>query len=406
MGSVGGLIWPFKPPAGTAAVRKGVVSVPTYGLRRVMILPSRLFRQFRGRKAQLALAVRVTVAAVAAFAIASALHLMLPLWAVLTSLIVTQLSVGRSLKVSRDYLFGTIGGALYGGTIAVLVPHAGEIELLALLALAVAPLAFLAAVKPSLNPAVVTAVIVLLLPELRHAPALSSAIDRVLEVGVGAVTGLLVSFLVWPSRAQEQIRASAARLLELIAAALAELLAGLSRGRDVDALHRIQDGIGAALVELNATGAEAERERSARLSSGPDCGPLLRTILRLRHDAVIIGRATVIPLPDDLQARLVGPIVDLSGAITAYLRSCAAALRNGEKPPAMAPVEKTIGAYAAEIGAVRGEGLTRGLPGDAIERFFALGFSLEQMRQNLTDLERVIAEWSSTPPVAASDATD
>ena len=186
MGSVGGLIWPFKPPAGTAAVRKGVVSVQTYGLRRVMILPSRLFRQFRGRKAQLALAVRVTVAAVAAFAIASALHLMLPLWAVLTSLIVTQLSVGRSLKVSRDYLFGTIGGALYGGTIAVLVPHAGEIELLALLALAVAPLAFLAAVKPSLNPAVVTAVIVLLLPELRHAPALSSAIDRVLEVGVGA----------------------------------------------------------------------------------------------------------------------------------------------------------------------------------------------------------------------------
>jgi uncharacterized membrane protein YccC len=371
-----------------------------------MILPSRLFRQFRGRKAQLALAVRVTVAAVAAFAIASALHLMLPLWAVLTSLIVTQLSVGRSLKVSRDYLFGTIGGALYGGTIAVLVPHAGEIELLALLALAVAPLAFLAAVKPSLNPAVVTAVIVLLLPELRHAPALSSAIDRVLEVGVGAVTGLLVSFLVWPSRAQEQIRASAARLLELIAAALAELLVGLSRGRDVDALHRIQDGIGAALVELNATGAEAERERSARLSSGPDCGPLLRTILRLRHDAVIIGRATVIPLPDDLQARLVGPIADLSGAITAYLRSCAAALRNGEKPPAMAPVEKTIGAYAAEIGAVRGEGLTRGLPGDAIERFFALGFSLEQMRQNLTDLERVIAEWSSTPPVAASDATD
>jgi uncharacterized membrane protein YccC len=370
----------------------------------MMVRARRSLGRLRSRKAQLALAVRVTVAAVAAFAIASALHLMLPLWAVLTSLIVTQLSVGRSLKVSRDYLFGTIGGALYGGTIAVLVPHAGEIELLALLALAVAPLAFLAAVKPSLNPAVVTAVIVLLLPELRHAPALSSAIDRVLEVGVGAVTGLLVSFLVWPSRAQEQIRASAARLLELIAAALAELLAGLSRGRDVEALHRIQDGIGAALVELNATGAEAERERSARLSSGPDCGPLLRTILRLRHDVVIIGRATVIPLPGDLQARLAAPIAEVSGAITSYLRSCAAALRDGVMPPPMSSVETAIAAYAAEVGAVRGEGLTRGLPGDAIERFFALGFSLEQMRQNLIDLERVVTEWSSTPPPAPPDA--
>ena len=47
---------------------------------------------------------------------------------------------------------------------------------------------------------------------------------------------------------------------------------------------------------------------------------------------------------------------------------------------------------------MRGEGLTRGLPADVIERFFALGFSLEQMRQNLMDLERVVAEWSETPP--------
>jgi hypothetical protein len=382
-----------------------MLSVQKSGSKRMMVRARRLLGRLRSRKAQLALAVRVTVAAVAAFAIAVALHLMLPLWAVLTSLIVTQLSVGRSLKVSRDYLFGTVGGALYGGAIAVLVPHSGELELLALLALAVAPMAFLAAIRPSFNTAIVTTVIVLLLPEMRHAPALSSAIDRVLEVGVGAVTGLLVSFLVWPSRAQEQIRASAARLFELIAAALAELLAGLSRGRDVDALHRVQDGIGAAVVDLNATGAEAERERAARLSSGPDTGPLLRTILRLRHDVVIIGRATVIALPGDLQARLAAPIADVSAAICAYLRSCAAALRNGEMPPAMSSVETAIAAYAAEVGAVRGEGLTRGLPGDAIERFFALGFSLEQMRQNLIDLERVVAEWSSTPPAAASDET-
>ena len=44
----------------------------------------RVFRPVRARKTQLALAVRITVAAVGAFAIATALHLMLPLWAVLT----------------------------------------------------------------------------------------------------------------------------------------------------------------------------------------------------------------------------------------------------------------------------------------------------------------------------------
>src|ERR1700694_1628371 len=138
----------------------------------------------RSRKAQLALALRVTVAAAGAFAIATALHLMLPLWAVLTSLIVTQMSVGRSLKATRDYMFGTIGGAIYGGAIAVLIPHSSEGALLALLVLAVTPLAFVASINPSLNSATVTAVIVLLLPTMHHGNPLDSAIDRVMEVTV------------------------------------------------------------------------------------------------------------------------------------------------------------------------------------------------------------------------------
>ena len=97
-----------------------------------------------------------------------------------------------------------------------------------------------------------------------------------------------------------------------MAAALNELLSGLTRGRDNDALHALQDGIGSALVGLNATGAEAERERAARLSCGPDTGPLLRTVLRLRHDLVMIGRASVVPLPVDLQQRLAAPLASVS----------------------------------------------------------------------------------------------
>ncbi len=367
----------------------------------MIALLKRLSGATRSRKAQLALAVRVTVAAAGAFVIATALHLMLPLWAVLTSLIVTQMSVGRSLKATRDYMFGTIGGAIYGGAIAVLIPHSGEGALLALLVLAVAPLSLIASINPSLNAATVTAVIVLLVPAISHADPLASAIDRVSEVAVGALTGLLVSFFVLPSRAHSQIRVNAAQLLELIAAALSELLAGLTRGRDNDALHRIQDGIGTALVGLNATGAEAERERTAHLSSGPDTGPLLRTTLRLRHDVVMIGRSTVTPLPLELQMRLAAPLAKVSDAIVTYLRSSADALRTGVGAPAIWPVQAALQGYAAEIAAVRSEGLTRGLPGDMAERFFALGFSLEQMRQNLKDLERCVAEWSEMPPAGS-----
>jgi hypothetical protein len=331
---------------------------------------------------------------------------MLPLWAVLTAIIVTQMSVGRSLKATRDYLVGTLGGAIYGGAVAVLIPHSGEVTLLVVLVLAVAPLAFVAAINPSLNVATVTAIIVLLLPAMNHGNPLDSAIDRVLEVAVGALTGLAVSFLVLPSRAHSQIRASAARMLELIASALHELLSGLTRSLDNNALHSLQDGIGIALVELNAIGAEAERERAARLSSGPDTGPLLRTILRLRHDLVMIGRASVVPLPADLQRRLAAPLGSVSKAMVEYLRAMAAALRAGRGAPAIWPVQAALEAYAAEVAAVRSDGLTRGVPADVAERFFTLGFALEQMRQNSKDLERCVAHWSDSSTVTTGDPSD
>lgn len=362
----------------------------------------RVAARVRSRRTQLALAIRVTVAAVVAYTIANALHLTLPLWAVLTSLIVTQMSVGRSLKATTDYMLGTIGGAIYGGALAVLIPHSSEAALLALLVLTVAPLAYLGSINPSLTAATVTGVIVLLIPEMHHTSPLDSVIDRLIEVTVGASTGLAASFLVLPSRAHRQIRANAARLIELIAGAFSQLLVGLTHGLDNEAAHRIQDGIGAAVTALHAMGQEAERERAARLSSGPDTGPLLRTILRLRHDVVMIGRECLVALPANLQARLDTPLSGVREAIEAHLRASAAALRSGASPPVIDPVQFALQGYAEEVASVRRDGLIRGLPGDAAERFFALGFSLEQMRQNIGDLDRCVAEWSAKPPVKAT----
>jgi hypothetical protein len=191
-----------------------------------------------------------------------------------------------------------------------------------------------------------------------------------------------------------------------MASALSELLSGLTRGLDTNALHQLQDGIGAALVSLNAIGAEAERERAAKLSSGPDTGPLLRTILRLRHDLVMIGRASVVPLPVELQTPLAASLANVSSAMAGYLRMMAAALRIGRGAPAIWPVQSALESYAAAVAAVRSEGLTRGVAGDVTERFFALGFSLEQMRQNLRDLERCISDWSEASDIVAIKPDD
>ena len=355
---------------------------------------ARLRSLIQPRRVQVALSIRATIAALAALVLAQVLHLPLPLWAVLTAVIVTQMSVGRSLKATFDYLEGTLGGAVYGGAIGVLVPHASEPALLGALALAVAPLAFIAAVNPRFSVAPITAIIVLLVPTFTSAGPVASAFDRVIEVALGGITGLAVSFWLLPSNAHKLVVEAAARTLEQMAQALGELLAGLTRGLDVEALHRIQDGIGQTLVQMNVVGTEAERERSARLTVGPDTGPLLRTLLRLRHDLVMLGRAATTPLPDTIRGRLAAPLERLGAAFTDYLRASAAALLAGSGPPRLDAVEAALAAYAAEIAALRREGATQNFPVGAVESFFALGFAFEQMRSNFKDLERCVAEWS------------
>lgn len=353
--------------------------------------------QFQRHRVQLRLSFRVAVAALLSFALAQFFRLPLPLWAVLTSVIVTQVSVGRSLKATTDYLAGTLGGAIYGGAIAVFVPHSNEIALLAVLALTVFPLALVAAINPSLTAAPVTAIIVLLVPEMTHVSPIASIVDRLLEVALGGVTGFAVSLALLPSRAHRLVAETAAHTLDRMARALGELLAGLPQGLDMDALHRIQDGIGQALGQLHAVGAEAERERSARLTFGPGTGPLLRTLLRLRHDMVMIGRAAIVPLPDVFGTRLELPLARISAAYTEYFRASGAALLARQHAPSLGTVDSALAAYSAEISALRREGLTRGLAGDAAERLFAIGFALEQMHQNARDLGRCVEEWAELP---------
>ena len=372
-------------------------------------LQTRLRALLRQRRRQLILALRITVSALAALALALAVGMPLPLWVVLTALILTQASLGRSLRATLDYLVGTLGGAISGGAIAVLIPHPTEITLLAVLALAVAPLAVLAAINPRMNVAPITAVIVLLLPAITHGSPLESAINRVVEVALGAFTGLAVSMLVFPSRAHNQTIEAAARTLDLMASALGKLLAGITSVHDIETLHGIQDGIGQSLVQLNAVAAEAAHERKARLVSEPETGPLLRTLLRLRHDLVIVGRAGAEPMPEELHARLDAPLRRVGAAFVAYMRACGIALVARDNPPPLTPVDSALEAFGKEIAAVRTEGLTRSLTADAAERFFALGFALEQVHKNFKDLERCVTEWSqvaTTEQVAEAQDPD
>jgi len=362
--------------------------------KRLSLAPLMHLRALAHRyRLQLILALRVTVAALSALALAQVLHLRLPLWAVLTSLIVTQMSLGRSLKVAGDYLLGTLAGVAYGGALAILIPHENEYALFAVLALAIAPLAFVAAFRTNFNVLPITAIIVLLVPSMQHVTPAASAFDRVLEVVVGGAVGFVVSFLVFPSRAHVQTTEAAADTLDLVAAALAQMLAHHTGGERPD-IRQINDEIANFVNKLNATGAEAEHERTARLTAGPDTGPLLRTSLRLRHDIVILGRAVGCELPEEARARLTPHVEHISKVASDFLRASASALRARQGPPDLGEVESVFHDYTEEFSAVRRDGLIRGMTSEAAERFYALGFALEQMREHLEEVHRVVGEWA------------
>jgi uncharacterized membrane protein YccC len=311
---------------------------------------------------------------------------------VLTAVIVTQMSVGRSLKATIDYLVGTIGGAIYAGAVAVLVPHTDEIGLLVALALAVAPLALVAAINASFNAAPFTAVLVVLAPTIIQVSPVESAFYRVLEVALGAITGLGVSYLVFPARAHVLAISAAARMLDFMGRALAEVFAGFTQAPDPRAILRIQDSVGEAFAHLDAIGEEAKRERMPYSAAAPDLGPLLRTLLRLRHDLVMLGRAADAPLPEAFRMRLGSRLARVSDTTCDYLQASSVALLGRRGPASLDPVDLALDSYAAEIAALRRAGLMRDLPADEVERIFALSFALEQLHQHFKDLDRSVEE--------------
>jgi uncharacterized membrane protein YccC len=345
--------------------------------------------QLLKHRMELGFSLRVTIAAVVSFTVSLLLHVPLPLWTVLTAVILTQVTFGSSVKATVDYLAGTLGGAVYSGAVSAIVPHPHEIALAGALALAVAPLALLGAIKPSFRAATFTGVLVLLVPGIAHVGPIESAVYRVIEVAVGGITALAVS-LVLPARAGSSAIEVAGHMLVLAARSLPELFAGFMQTRDAAANARIQDGLGQAFARLDAIATEARHERIGFLTAAPELGPLLRTLLRLRHDLVMIGRAAAVPLPETFQARLGPPLTRVAETVEDYLRRSGEALATRHAPPPLAAAEASFDDYAQALAGIRRDGLTVGLPVDTVERIFTVGFALEQIHQHLRDLERCV----------------
>jgi uncharacterized membrane protein YccC len=346
-------------------------------------------------RAELRFCARVTASGLAAFAIAQVLTIPLHgLWMILTAIVVTQMSTGGSLRATLEYIVGTVGGAVYAGIIGLLIPHTTPLAEAGVLALAIAPLALAAAFNLNFRVAPFSAVLVLLIAGQFGEGPVESAIARSSEVALGGVIAVVVSLLVFPERAHHMRLKTAALLLQQLARDLPVLLTGFVRPLDPAEIGRIQDDIGVAVLSFQQITAEAKHELFISFAAQPDPGPLSRTMLRLRHDLVIIGRAAATPLPEVLRGRLSAPLARVGAAASDILNAGASALDARSGPPPLDAFEAALAAYIVEVEAVRREGLTLPLSSNEVEPVFALGFALEQMHQNFIDLQRCVQDYA------------
>jgi uncharacterized membrane protein YccC len=352
------------------------------------------------KAAALRLCFRMTIAAILAYALAEVLALPQGYWAVFSSIIIMQASVGGSVKATIDRLIGTIGGAVAGAIVAYFVPHQDLLTLGIALVIALVPLTLLAALRPNYRVAPLTAVIVLMTPGAQQLGPLGSAFYRILEITLGSLVGLVVSLVVLPARAHGLVIGAAARMLGHLADLLGDWLAILANSGDRTRITQLQDDIRAGIARLEIVAGEARQERRTYLTNEFDPDPLVRTVFRLRNDLVMIGRAGGEPLPELVVVRLREPLEQVSVASQGFLRACAEALQNRTNAPTLDAVERALASFVAAIEALRREGVTRGFPAEDVGRLFALNFALEQLRLNLEDFRNRVSECARADYVA------
>jgi uncharacterized membrane protein YccC len=342
----------------------------------------------------LRLALRITVAGLVAFALAHLLDLPQGYWAVLTAVIVIQANIGGSLKAASDRLIGTLAGGVYGVVIMSFMPQAGVVWHGVALVVLLVPLAIAAALRPGLRVAPVTAIIVLLGTTSQTIGLLPSTFDRVIEIALGSAIAFVVSLFVLPTRAHAQLAEAAADALDILADLVPALLA---EKPDQDRVQGFYRRIRAALAKLDTYAEEARRERASLLSGEPDPEPVLRTVRRLRHDLVMVDRATREPLAESVAGPLKPSLGELSEAVVSLLQKTAQAFRQRRPAPDLAKFHHALTTYHAAMAGMRRAGLTRELSGDAIARIFGLAFALEQLGRDLDDLASRANERAGKP---------
>jgi hypothetical protein len=335
-------------------------------------------------RSELRLVSRSLTAAALSLLIADALALPQSYWAVFTALIIVQGSVGGTLAAGLDRFIGTLAGAVFGAAVA-LTGELWPVPQVLLLLLAVAPVALLAAMRPSFRIAPVTAAIVLFTTPSNASP-IASAMDRVVEIALGTIIGIIVSIFVLPSRARRICLERSAEILKLLAQVLVLHLQPPAPAK-LDEIERFNQRVRAELAKVEAAAEEARREHLIRVAEGPVPERLVRTLRRLRSDVAFVGRATA---GNDFDWQGLGlATAEVASAFRLVFETLSDTLLHDTHVPDLTELDQAI----AKLRIVTDKGAENPCsPHNAI----ALPFVIDTLRRDLGDLIDALARPATT----------
>ena len=359
-------------------------------------LSQQAFSAAAAREGELRHAVRVSAAVGGAFLVGAGLQLPQSYWAVFTAVIVVQTSIGGTITAAFERLLGTVVGGVVGVAAAYLRAQTILEEGL-ILSIAIAILAFAAAVRPSLRVAPITAAIVLVGGSTAHMDPIVAAGWRVLEILIGSIIGLSATLLIFPARARKTV----ALRVGQATAELAELLdihARRLEGHDLQQeLHLAYQASRKTLTDVEQAVTDAARESSTGLGDASPPEGLVDSLRRVRTDCVMVGRALAQPLSPAVSETLAPCAEALLRAMAAELRGCARAL-NLDVALADKPLAQPRAAFEEAVERMRQARLTSDMTFDAAARIYGLVFALESLLDNLADLADRVDELAATAP--------
>lgn len=339
---------------------------------------------------------RVTVGAAMAYAAYKLLGLQQGYWAVFTVLIVMQGSIGGTLGAAKDRMIGTLAGALIGGVGAAI--HSGTswgVGITLVITTGIAALG--AAVYPQLRVAPVT-VAIMLLSEPAGTPVEQFVVDRVIEIALGGVIGVLATVLILPARSHGVVVARAIAVLERLRKLLLSEAEAIEHGEALQPSSE-HPALRQALTAVEQAMNDANRERASRLADHSIPAAIPRTLWRIRNDLVLIGRTLSEPLPPAIAATLAPATAQLLRAEANLVGRCAEAL-HAITTVARQDMDEPYRVFTETFSRMRHENITRQLDFNAAGRVFGLAYTLENLHRDLADLTDRIDEVVTGQPRA------